>query len=272
MEQKKHRTWLCNVLFLDIVGYSKLSVDRQMAVFKHFNALIDEGLANLAGDECITIDTGDGKAICYLGDPEEILLVAISLRDAFSSHDHTLTPYNVRLGINLGPVKIVEIQGERHVIGDAINVAQRIMDFAKPAQLLVSRSFYEVVSCVSENYLAMFNYLGMHADKHVRQHALYEIVPEAEARSEVPALQELVNEASSPPATGASPVVLFDEAQLTQVANQLAGYIGPLALILVKKAAKGAQSLDNLYHLLAEDVLHTEEQKRQFLDSRHTLH
>jgi hypothetical protein len=241
-------------------------------VREHFYALVDEGLANLEREECITLDAGDGMAICYLGDPEEILLVAISLRDAFRSHDHTLTPYNVRLGINLGPVKIVELQGERRVIGDAINVAQRIMDFAKPNQLLVSRSFYEVVSCVSENYLAMFKYLGMHADKHVRQHAVYEIVPEGEARSEAAARQAPANQASPAPATGASPGVLFDEAQLTQVAKQLAGYIGPLALILVKKAAKEAQSLDDLYHLLAEDVLHTEEQKRQFLDSHRTLH
>ncbi|MGV7228701.1 MAG: adenylate/guanylate cyclase domain-containing protein [Nitrospirales bacterium] len=272
MEQKKHRTWLCNVLFLDIVGYSKLSVERQMAVSEHFYGLVEEGLANLEREECITVDTGDGMAICYLGDPEEILLVAISLRDAFKNHDHTLTPYNVRLGINLGPVKIVELQGERRVIGDAINVAQRIMDFAKPNQLLVSRSFYEVVSCVSENYLAMFNYLGMHADKHVRQHAVYEIVPEGEARSEVVASQTPANQESPAPPAGASPGVPFDEAQLTQVANQLADYIGPLALLLVKKAAKEVNSLADLYNVLAEDALHTEEQKRQFLDSRRTLH
>lgn len=271
MEQKKHRTWLCNVLFLDIVGYTKLSVERQMAVREHFYALVDEGMANLARDECITLDAGDGMAICYLGDPEELLLVAISLRDAFRKHDHTLSPYKVRLGINLGPVKIVELQGERRVIGDAINVAARIMAFAQPNQLLVSRSFYEVVGCVSENYSTMFNYLGMRADKHVRQHAVYEIVSEGEARSEAAAPQPPANQASPVPAAAALPRALFDEAQLTQVAYQLAGYIGPLALILVKKAAKEAQDLDDLYHMLAKDVLPTEEQKRQFLNSRRTI-
>jgi class 3 adenylate cyclase len=265
MEQKKHRTWLCNVLFLDIVGYTKLSVERQMAVREHFYALVDEGLRNLTRDECITLDAGDGMAICYLGDPEEILLVALSLRDAFRNHDHTLTPYKVRLGINLGPVKIVELQGERRVIGDAINVANRIMTFAEPNQLLVSRSFYEVVSCVSENYPTMFNYLGMRADKHVRQHAVYEVVPEGEDTSEGTASQGTALRASPTPAAP------FDEAQLTQVADQLANYIGPLAPILVKKAAKEVQSLDDLYHVLAGDVLSTEQQKRQFLDSRHTL-
>jgi len=270
MEQKKHRTWLCNVLFLDIVGYSKLSVERQMAVREHFYALVDEGLANLARDECITLDAGDGMAICYLGDPEELLLVAISLRDAFRNHDHTLTPYNVRLGINLGPVKIVELQGERRVIGDAINIANRIMGFAQPNQLLVSRSFYEVVGCVSENYSTMFNYLGMRADKHVRQHAVYEIVSDGEAKSETAPPQVPANQASSAPAT--PPRAPFDEAQLTQVAYQLADYIGPLARILVKKAAKEAQDLDDLYHMLARDVLSIEEQKRQFLNSRHTIY
>ncbi len=265
MEEKRHRTWLCNVLFLDIVGYTKLSVERQMGVREHFYALVDEGLKNLTREECITLDAGDGMAICYLGDPEEILLVALSLRDAFRNHDHSLSPYTVRLGINLGPVKIVELQGERRVIGDAINVANRIMSFAKPNQLLVSRSFYEVVSCVSENYPTMFNYLGMHADKHVRQHAVYEVVAEGEASGEETISQISTTQANS---TAAAP---FDEAQLTQVADQLANYIGPLAPLLVKKAAKEAKSLDDLYQVLAGDVLSTEQQKQQFLNSRHTL-
>jgi class 3 adenylate cyclase len=267
--EQKHRTWLCSVLFLDIVGYSKLSVERQMGVRGHFYALVDEGLTNLARDECITLDAGDGMAICYLGDPEEILLVAISLHEAFLNHDHAKAPYKVRLGINLGPVKIVELQGERRVIGDAINVAQRVMDFAKPNQLLVSRSFYEVVSCVSEAYPTMFNYLGMRADKHVRQHAVYEVVAEGGVSVEPDAPAEAA--ASAAPDSASPEPGALDDAQLKQVADQLAAYIGPLASILVKKAAKEAQSLDELYVALAEDVPN-EEQKRQFLDARRTLH
>jgi hypothetical protein len=144
------------------------------------------------------------------------------------------------------------------------------MDFAMPNQLLVSRSYYDVVSCVSESYPTMFHYLGRRADKHVRQHAVYEVVPEGETRDETVAdSQARANQADSVPSP--SGAAAFDETQLKHIADQLASYIGPLALILVKKAAKGAQSLDDLYHVLVEDVP-TEEQKRRFLDSRRTLH
>ncbi len=118
----------------------------------------------------------------------------------------------------------------------------------------------------------MFNYLGIHADKHVRQHAVYEIVPEGKANSEVATAKTPTNQISPTPAGGLAPGALLEETPLVQAANQLANYIGPLAPILVKKAVKAARSLDHLYHVLADDVLSTEEQKRQFLDSRQTIY
>jgi hypothetical protein len=63
-----------------------------------------------------------------------------------------------------------------NIIGDGINVAQRVMSFARPGQLLVSRSFYEVVSCLSRDYLNLFRHEGSRTDKHVREHEVYSVV------------------------------------------------------------------------------------------------
>jgi hypothetical protein len=80
-----------------------------------------------------------------------------------------------------------------NIIGDGINVAQRVMSFARPGQLLVSRSFYEVVSCLSRDYANLFRHEGSRTDKHVRAHEVYAVVgatpaprrvDEAEQRSE----------------------------------------------------------------------------------------
>jgi hypothetical protein len=82
----------------------------------------------------------------------------------------------MRLGINLGPVKLVkDINGQPNIIGDGINVAQRVMSFSEPGQVLVSRSFYEVVSCMSEEYTKLFQYEGSRTDKHVREHEVYAV-------------------------------------------------------------------------------------------------
>jgi hypothetical protein len=83
----------------------------------------------------------------------------------------------VRLGVNLGPVRLVkDLNGQMNIIGDGINVAQRVMSFARPGQLLVSRSFYEVVSCLSRDYLNLFRHEGSRTDKHVREHEVYSVV------------------------------------------------------------------------------------------------
>ncbi|HJV10483.1 MAG TPA: PEGA domain-containing protein, partial [Burkholderiales bacterium] len=81
------------------------------------------------------------------------------------------------LGVNLGPVRLVkDLNSQMNIIGDGINVAQRVMSFARPGQLLVSRSFYEVVSCLSRDYVALFRHEGSRTDKHVRAHEVYAVV------------------------------------------------------------------------------------------------
>ena len=65
------------------------------------------------------------------------------------------------MGINLGPVRLVkDLNGQTNILGDGINVGQRVMSFADPGQLLVSRSFYEVVSRLSDEYENLFTHLA----------------------------------------------------------------------------------------------------------------
>ena len=142
----------------------------------------------------LILDTGDGVAICFLGDPEDALFVAMSLRDAVlnAADQFTDDPLLVRFGINLGPVKLVnDINNRKNIIGDGINVGQRVMSFAVPGEILVSRSYYEVVSCLTEEYAKLFHYLGMRSDKHIRKHEIYSIVRTAE-------LEETITPAESP--------------------------------------------------------------------------
>ena len=83
----------------------------------------------------------------------------------------------MRSGVNLGPVRLVkDLNGQMNIIGDGINVAQRVMSFSRPGQLLVSRSFYEVVSCLSRDYANLFHHEGSRTDKHVREHEVYSVV------------------------------------------------------------------------------------------------
>jgi len=169
------RTLVCSVLFLDIVEYSKKSVAEQLQLKQAFNAMLGSALEQVAPRDRIILDTGDGAAVTFMGDPEDALFAAMAMRD-------TAAAVPVRLGVNLGPVRLVkDLNAQMNIIGDGINVAQRVMSFAAPGQLLVSRSFFEVVSCLSRDYVNLFRHEGARTDKHVREHDVYSVVGDARA-------------------------------------------------------------------------------------------
>lgn len=169
----KMRTFICSIVFLDLVGFSKQTVDNQIILKESLNELISKIISDFPESEHIFIDCGDGAAVGFVGDPEYALFFAINLRNAILRKNPGMV---ARIGINLGPVKLVEdLNGHPNLIGDGINVAQRIMDFAEPNQITVSRSFHEVTSCLSKNIADLYIYLGSKTDKHVRKYQVYAI-------------------------------------------------------------------------------------------------
>ena len=180
-----NRTLVTAVLFVDLVGYSKKGVADQVRLKHAFNGILGAALEQVPPAERVVVDTGDGAAVTFLGDPEGALFVALALLDKVGE-------LPVRLGINLGPVSLMkDINGLDNVVGDGINVAERVMSFATPGQMLVSRSFYEVMSLLAPDYAALFRQEATRSDKHERAHELYALtdavrvgrrVQEAQAR------------------------------------------------------------------------------------------
>jgi class 3 adenylate cyclase len=174
-----NRTFICSVVFIDLVGYSKKPVTEQIRLKTSLTNNLSEAIKDIPVNDRIILDTGDGAAISFLGDPEDALFVTLSLREAMireaaENEAAESDSENVRMGINLGPVKLVkDINGHPNIIGDGINVAQRIMSFARPGQIVVSRSYYDVVSNLASEYAKLFTYEGSRTDKHVREHEIY---------------------------------------------------------------------------------------------------
>lgn len=177
MEERGNKTIMCSVLFLDIVEYSKKSVTGQISLKDRFNTYLSNAIRDVPVADRIILDTGDGAAINFLGDVEDALKSALSMREAMLNEDPSIDPpLLVRIGINLGPVRLVrDINGQPNIVGDGINVAQRVMGFADASQILVSRSYYDAASRLSPAYAGMFHYQGSRTDKHVREHEVYAI-------------------------------------------------------------------------------------------------
>lgn len=179
MLKQLNRTFIGSVLFIDIVGYSTRTVPDQLEMKEVFNAMLADAVQNVAPNERIMVDTGDGAGIAFLGDPEDALFAALSLRDAIDTMGVGVgEPGFVRMGINLGPLKIVrDINGHTNMIGDGVNDAQRVMSFSEPGQVMVSHSYYDIISRFSRDYTQLFVYEGMRQDKHVREHEVYRFGP-----------------------------------------------------------------------------------------------
>lgn len=263
------RTVICSVIFVDIVEYSQKTVAKQLAFKGWLNELLSQALHNVSPVDRIILDTGDGAAICLPGDPEEALFIANSLRVALMEQD--FPEFGLRVGIHLGPVKVVkDINGRPNIIGDGINVAQRVMNFAAPNQILVSRSYYDVVSCLSEEYAHLFRYHGIHKDKHVREHEVYEVnitgtgkVVAKESKSvKEPEPHEEPSAAVHAPAPVRGD---FDEQFLAALIKLLSRHLGPIATVMVKRAAKKTDGREELARILAESIP-VPELRKVFLD------
>lgn len=183
MRERANKTIMCSVLFLDIPNYSRMAVSGQIELKERFNAYLSSVISHVPQADRIILDTGDGAAINFLGDVEDALKVALALDEKLHTADPEIEPrLSLRMGINLGPVRLTQdINEQPNIVGDGINVAQRIMAFADIGQILVSRSYHDAVSRLSPEYAGMLHPLGTRTDKHVREHEVYALVSEGRA-------------------------------------------------------------------------------------------
>jgi class 3 adenylate cyclase len=166
----------CTV-FAEIVDYAKKPVAEQIKLTERFNALLEEALKKIVPEDRIILETGAGAAVSCLGKTEDALLMAIDLRDRIAAEPAADGPaLSAHFGINLGPAKLVTEEGsEPNIVGDGLNVAQNVMSFAQPGQILVSRSYHDAVAAVSPTYARMLNPAGSRTDKYLREHHVYSV-------------------------------------------------------------------------------------------------
>jgi TolB-like protein/lipoprotein NlpI len=134
---------IAHVLFLDIVGYSKLSINEQRARIQELNEIVRESeqfRKAEAASRILKIPTGDGMALVFYKSPEEPAQCASEISRALKSNPRL----QIRMGIHSGPVSAVADVTERtNVAGAGVNMAQRVMDCGDAGHILVSKHVAE---------------------------------------------------------------------------------------------------------------------------------
>jgi len=140
---------IAHVLFIDIVAYSKMPMDKQQKTLRNLQKTVQataEFTRAEARDELIRLPTGDGMALVFFEDPEAPVRCALELSRAL--HGNAETP--LRMGIHAGPVyRVADINANRNVAGGGINIAQRVMDCGDAGHILVSETVASVLNQLS---------------------------------------------------------------------------------------------------------------------------
>jgi TolB-like protein/Tfp pilus assembly protein PilF len=134
---------IAHVLFIDIIGYSKLSINDQHAAVEELNQLVRASeqfqRAETAG-RLLKIATGDGMALVFYASPEAPAQSAVEISRARKEHPRL----QLRMGIHSGPVSgVVDVNNRPNLAGAGINIAQRMMDCGDGGHILLSKHVAE---------------------------------------------------------------------------------------------------------------------------------
>jgi TolB-like protein/Tfp pilus assembly protein PilF len=143
MSSDKGRLEIGHVLFIDIVGYSKLLLKQQSELLRELNEIVsgtsEFQQADSAG-KLIRLPTGDGMALVFRTSPEAPAECAIEIAQAQKSHPSV----QLRMGIHSGPVnEVADVNQRANIAGAGINMAQRVMDCGDAGHILLSKHVAE---------------------------------------------------------------------------------------------------------------------------------
>src|SRR5436305_14150729 len=132
-----------HVLFMDIVGFSKLLVDEQSDASQRLNQIVrntEQFRAAEAADRLIRLPTGDGMVLVFYTSPEAPVRCAMEIARALKQHPRL----HIRMGIHSGPVSsVTDVTGHTNLAGAGLNLAQRVMECGAAGHIRLSKPVAE---------------------------------------------------------------------------------------------------------------------------------
>src|SRR5512133_2294973 len=141
--KKEIQLEIAHVLFIDTVGYSKLSINDQNAAVEELNRIVrasEQFQRAEAAGRLLKIATGDGMALVFYTSPEAPAHCAVEISRALKEHPRL----HVRMGIHSGPVSgVFDVNNRPNLAGAGLNMAQRVMACGDAGHILVSKHVAE---------------------------------------------------------------------------------------------------------------------------------
>jgi TolB-like protein/class 3 adenylate cyclase/Tfp pilus assembly protein PilF len=129
---------IAHLLFMDVVGYSKLLVNEQVELVQRLKQIVRNTECFRAAEargELIRVPTGDGMALVFFHSPEEPVRCALEISKALQDHPNI----RLRMGVHSGPInRVSDVNEKTNIAGPGINVAQRVLDCGDAEHILLS--------------------------------------------------------------------------------------------------------------------------------------
>src|SRR3954453_1257586 len=220
-----------HVLFIDIVGYSKLLINEQSDQLDLLRNIVRKTeqfqIADREG-KLLRLPTGDGGALVFRNNPEAPLLCAMEISEALIEHPNL----KLRMGIHSGPVnEVADLNNQANIAGAGVNIAQRVMDCGDAGHILLSKRVADDLSPYPK-WNPFLHDLGECRVKHGAKVGLVNFFSENAGNPAVPSKCQTAGDTAVPISTGGQ----------RRRTNRARVGIG-LALLLVAAGAAGVVSL-----------------------------
>ena len=179
------RLEVAHILFIDIVGYSKLSINEQRGVVDELNEIVRISKqfqeAEAAG-RLIKIPTGDGMALVFYTSPEAPAQCAVEVSRILKEHPRL----QLRMGVHSGPVSgVIDVNGHANLAGAGLNTAQRVMACGDAGHILVSKHVAEDLE-EYEHWRPLLHDLGVCEMKHGMRVSVVNLYGDKVGNSQLP--------------------------------------------------------------------------------------
>jgi len=174
-----------HVLFIDIVGYSKLLINEQSAQIQKLKEIVrgtEQVRIAEAEGKLLRLPTGDGGALVFRTSPEAPVLCALEISKELKKHPEL----QVRMGVHSGPVnEVTDLNAQANIAGAGINIAQRVMDCGDAGHILVSKRVADDLEHYPQ-WRSLLHELGECEVKHGLRVSLVNLYTEEVGNREVP--------------------------------------------------------------------------------------
>jgi TolB-like protein/serine/threonine protein kinase/Tfp pilus assembly protein PilF len=184
-EKKEIQLEIAHVLFIDIVGYSKLSINEEQAAVDELTQIVrstEQFQKAEAAERLIKIPSGDGMALVFYTSPETPVRCAMQISRELKEHPRL----QIRMGIHSGPVSgVVDVTGQTNLAGAGLNLAQRVMKCGDAGHILLSKRVAEDLSEFDE-WRPLLHDLGTCEVKHGLQVAVVNLCSDNVGNRQLP--------------------------------------------------------------------------------------